>query len=292
MSMRLVSAIACMAGFAASAWGAGGTTESGLVVLDESASGALRMVGNSKVLVPARAVYVNSSSNRAVSATGNATLDAPYLYVVGKADFGANSECTGQIVRSAAPYADPLAGMSFPTTNSMPNRGSRSIGTNATAVLEPGYYTGISISGNSNVTFSPGVYLIGGSGLEIRGNGTVVGQGVTLIINSGELDIAGNGSVVFTPPSSGSYANIVIAQPPSNRTGMSLAGNGNLSVSGTIYAPRALLTLVGNSAVEGQGPQMGDIVIAERVSLNGNAEIRIGREESRAIVLPKMPLYD
>src|SRR5690242_10921023 len=101
-------------GLAASSATAGGLDGSGLVVLDGSASGALTMVGNSVVQIPARSAFVNSSSASAVRTTGNATLDCPNLYVVGGTSFGGNSHCTGTVTSTGVPYGDPLAGTHFP----------------------------------------------------------------------------------------------------------------------------------------------------------------------------------
>ena len=72
-----------------------------------------------------------------------------------------------------------------------------------TVELSPGYYDGgISVTGNANVTFAPGIYLIGGSGLKITA-GTIVGNNVCLMILSGEMKVAGASSVSMSPPASG-----------------------------------------------------------------------------------------
>ncbi len=45
------------------------------------------MTGNATVTIPARAVYVNSNSSSAVRTTGNASLDAPDVYICGGFSF-------------------------------------------------------------------------------------------------------------------------------------------------------------------------------------------------------------
>lgn len=263
---------------------------SGMVVLDNSASGALSMVGNSTVQIPARAVYVNSSATSAVATTGSALLDAPFLYIVGGATFNGQSRCTGQVISSVAPYVDPYAGMSFPDTSGMTDLGGRSITSSVT--LQPGYYSGgIRISGNAAVTLQPGLYVIGGTGLRVT-SGSITGEGVCLAVYAGEVDIAGSSGLVLSPMAGGAYAGMTIAQPSFNTAGMSLAGGAEVDVSGAIYAPRSLLTLVGNSEVNGTGPQMGDVVVANRVTLRGTSVIRIGEPGSPPLRIPTAATYD
>jgi hypothetical protein len=284
-------AFALGTGVAAAAM-AGGVDGSGLVVLDRSADGALSMTGNSVVEIPARAVYVNSSSRNAVRTTGTATLDCPNLYVVGGTSFSGRSGCTGTITQTGVPYQDPLFGLRFPSASGVTDFHSRSISGGGAVTLGPGYYSGgISISGNSNVTLSPGVYIIGGSGFRLT-SGSVTGANVCLVMQGGSLSLAGNSPVTLTPPATGDLRDVVVAQPSTNTSAMSLSGGSALNISGTIYAPGATVSLTGNSSVEGQGPQMGDVVIANRVSLTGTATIKIGRADMRAIAPPQMPLAD
>src|SRR5690606_41197344 len=118
--MKLASILASAALLGASLTGAALADEplppSGLVVLDQSGSEALAMVGNAEVEIPTRAVYANSSHRQAVSTTGTAVLDAPYLYVVGGTQFKGKSHCTGEIITSVAPYQDPCSGTINPST--------------------------------------------------------------------------------------------------------------------------------------------------------------------------------
>lgn len=288
--MKLLAALTGITAFAGSAL-ASGTDGSGLVVLNTTANAALSMTGNSTVRIPARAVYVNSNSRSAVRTVGNATLDAPNLFVVGETSFGGHSGCTGSTTTHCVPYADPLSGVRIPTSTGLTDQGSVSITGGGSRVLSPGYYShGISVTGNSSVTFSPGVYVINGD-LRIT-SGTITGQGVCIVMLGGSLSIAGTSGLTLSPPTSGDLANVVIAQPRSNTTGMSLSGGSGVNIAGSIYAPGANITLTGNSTLEGEGPQMGDLVVADTVTMTGTSLIKIGRPTYQAIIPPQMPLYD
>jgi hypothetical protein len=174
----------------------------------------------------------------------------------------------------------------------MTDLGARVIDSGVTVTLQPGYYSGgISIAGSSTVNFAPGVYAIGGPGLNIT-SGAIVGHGVSLIVVEGSYSIAGASSLTLSPPTGGLMQGIVVAQPPSNSTSMRLAGDSGTMISGTIYAPTASLTLVGTSSVNGTGPQMGDLVVANRLRLEGTAVIKIGLPAAPPIQPPTLSYFD
>jgi hypothetical protein len=269
----------------------GGVTEAGLVVLHPTADGALSMTGNSLVEVPSAAVYVNSSSQNAVTTTGTAILDTPDLYIVGDARFSGGSYCTGVVHPSAVPFANPCAGFSAPSSSSAPNRGSLNVNSNSTVTLQPGRYTGrVRITGNAQVTMQPGLYFIE-DGMSVNA-ASIRGEEVTIILVRGDLSMAANGEMRLSAPDDGPTAGYVIHAVPQCTGQLSLAGGADAVVSGTIYAPNQLLTLTGNSALEGQGPQMGDVVVVNRVRLTGTSIIRIGRENAPPIQLPTQSLFD
>lgn len=262
---------------------------SGMVVLNPTAPGALSMTGNSKIYVPTKAVYVNSSASQAVKTTGSATLDTPLLKVVGGTAFNGQSMATGAVHSPSTPVEDPLFHFAIPNNPGI-NRGAMSI-SGGTHVLQPGYYpSGIQINGNADITLSPGIYQVAG-GFKFN-SGRLIGEGVTIILLSGQLDLGGNCEILLTPSTTGPCAGVVIAQAFTNTTDIKLAGGSDVLVSGAIYGPSAKLIMVGNSTVEGEGPTLGDLVVVDMVELKGTAVIRIGGDDRQAIVPMTQPLYD
>lgn len=284
----LAGMLLCIAGLAT---GASASSNSGVVVLHQTAGGALTMSGQAKILVPAGHIYVNSNASDAVKGSGITVIDTPILYTRGGIQNSGKAICFGQIVNVAATYEDPLSTLSLPNGSGMPNHGNKSI-SGGTVVLQPGRYGTISISSNPHVTFEPGVYVINGSGLSISGQPTIVGEGVTLIINSGSLSLSGQAKIIISPPEEGPLAGIVFAQPPSNTSTMSLSGDANFGVLGTIYAPGAHANISGQGTVEGDGPQMGDLMVIRSATISGQGLIKIGRPELKAIQLMQSPLLD
>jgi hypothetical protein len=260
---------------------------SGIVVLNETAAGALTLVGNSHIQIPAQAVYVNSSNNSAVSTSGTVLLEAPVLYVRSTAPQTLNF--TGQIVLGAAPWENPMANLVWPSVSGMTMQPAQAVKT--TVELNPGYYAGISVQANGNLTLKPGTYIIGNGGFSANG-GRMTGDGVTIILMGGAIDVGGGGVVNLQPPTDGPYVRVAIAQHPSNRSAGYMGGNGNFDIGGTIYVPGAKLTLAGTSSTAGDGPHMGDLVVADTLEIKGTSQLRVGRNDFRAVELPRAPLFD
>ncbi len=68
----------------------------------------------------------------------------------------------------------------------------------------------------------------------------------------GSITLSGNGSYNLSPPTTGTYAGIVIFQTRDNSKALTLSGNAS-GMTGTIYAPAAQLAESGNAAAQ-RGP--------------------------------------
>ena len=154
----------------------------------------------------------------------------------------------------------------------MTRYGSESLSGNSSATIKPGIYTGITVSGNGTLTLGSGTYIIEGGGFSVSGNASVSGSGV-LIVNAssnypstggtyGGITLSGNGSYNLSPPSTGSYAGIVIYQTRDNSKALTLSGNAS-GMTGTIYAPSAQVAESGNAALNAA-------IIADTMTISGN----------------------
>ena len=175
-------------------------------------------------------------------------------------------------VTGAATVADPLASLTPPSTSGLTNYGSESLSGNASATIMPGIYSQITVSGNARLTLSNGTYIIEGGGFSVSGNASVNGSGV-LIVNAGSaypntggtyggITLSGNGIVQLTPPSTGTYAGIVVYQPRDNARPLTLSGNAS-GMTGLVYAPAAQVSESGNGSLNAA-------IIADTMSISGN----------------------
>ena len=121
---------------------------------------------------------------------------------------------------------------------------------------------------------NPGVYVIAGGGFTISGNAAVIGSSV-LIYNAGSsfpasggnfggVSLSGNGPSRLTAPTTGPYAGVLLFQSRDNTRALAISGNGEAGISGTIYAPSALLAISGNASESMP-------LVVDDLTLSGNA---------------------
>lgn len=251
-----------------------------ILLLDASGTGALTDSGNGKITVgPTGVIAVASTSSTAVVVSGNGKVSDSELDL--KSTTGTqvtgNGQITGTIVHgvSAAEVADPLDSLAVPAIPTTQFSAVNASG-NTVVTLQPGTYVGgITASGKAKVTLAAGTYYLQGGGFTVSGNAIVTGSGV-LIYNAPQtssdvIDISGDGSVVLTTPTSGAYQGVSIFQARSSTAPISIAGNGGLKLTGTLYAAGAAVNLSGNGVLTFQGTN-GRLISADLID-TGNGVV-------------------
>jgi hypothetical protein len=241
-----------------------------VLLLNPTLSGALTLSGSASVALGG-ALIVDSSSSSAITESGSASVKAASIQEVGGYSLGGGATIGPKPTHLRAAVADPPAGLPVP-----PNPGgtpqSVNAGGGSSVTLSPGLYSQITVGGSATVTLKPGVYIITGGGLTVGASGSMKGSGV-LICNAGSnypatggsyggVTIAGSGTVSLSPATSGAYAGVVLFQPRDNVRALSLSNNAQVGVSGTVYAPAALVTVSGSAALNLP-------IIADRLKLTG-----------------------
>jgi hypothetical protein len=234
------------------------TVAPSIFVLDPKAAGALTLSGNASLKIPG-AVVVDSNAKNAVSAAGNAQVSASAIDVVGGVQKSGNASFHPAPTTGIASVADPLVGLPSPATAGLTSYGSVSLSGNSSRTISPGVYSQISASGNASLTMSSGIYIIEGGGFTVTGSASVAGSGV-MIYNAGSnypgsggnfggISLSGNGTFRLTAPTSGTYAGVLIFQSRQNTRALSFSGGAMGSMTGTIYAPSALLSMSGSASL-------------------------------------------
>jgi hypothetical protein len=136
---------------------------------------------------------------------------------------------------------------------------------------------------NAVVVMDNNMVLMNSSNTNVAWNGLLNNQGssggMMIYMNSGAFSLEGNpnGLVYLGNLTNGVYSGLSVWQPSSNTSTDKVAGNGSFTITGTFYAPTALLTVDGNggSSVSNTGnwqagSQVGGNFIGQDVNVVGN----------------------
>lgn len=301
-----------------------GTAPCVLCVLDPHQSGALALKGSGQATVTGGGVVVNSDDSTAATAaitvSGSAELTAPYIGVVGDYKEGGNGQFNNGGADVApytgvSPVPDPLIGVPDPLSTGQcgsPQPDVSLSSTGATQTISPGTYNTIKVTGGT-LTMTAGVYCITGS-FEVSGGGTVIGQGVTLYFtcgtsaapaacapgqtggsfsatgNGGSGGTAGDGTFDLTAPTSGTYQGLLVfydRNDTGGTVGFQVAGNGNDTFTGTIYAKAAAADLSGNGATM----QTDSMFICDTAAIGGNGNLNLTYNQADNYQVPQLPVF-
>ncbi len=258
----------------------GGGSNGCIYVLDKTASRALQVAGST--ITAQCGVYVNSSASDALETEGNPSqgsyyISASSISIVGHYQNNGQGSFNPTPLVGQTAVTDPLASLQPPTVGSCDHTNINI--SQGTQTLSPGVYCGgIQVGGSSNVTFSPGEYILDGGGLTINSaNATATGSGVSFYNTAtsgysyGSLTISGQPKVVFSAPTSGTMQGIFwfSDRNDTNATQNQFNGNTSSTVQGTIYIPTASLLYTGQS---GSGTYTG--IVVDKLQVNGSTNFK------------------
>ncbi|HLY42546.1 MAG TPA: pilus assembly protein TadG-related protein [Terracidiphilus sp.] len=223
-----------------------GTTPSQacMYVLDPTDDDSFYIKGNSNLIAPKCGIQVNSKSPDAACVQGSASIEAPFLHIVGQqSSSGKCGKNPGAPVSGGVnPLADPFKNLKGPPT--VGSCGSTSSATSITGnVAGPG--------NGSSVCYSNAVTINGatlGAGLYVFENGVTLSG--TVNVNGGTLDVEqggfsqGNATLNITAPTSGTYNGIAVMVPQTNTK----VSCGNAANSMKITAPTCLQLQFGSGS--------------------------------------------
>ena len=188
---------------------------------------------------------------------------------------------------------NPPAAVGDTITFTPGNYGSININSTGNVHFSPGNYCfngGVTIGGTANViandvnfritsgefstagssTFTCNdvlVYIDGGSGIRFNGNGGNFCNSVTFFARTGSVTWNGNVGNRFFAPTGGEYEGLLIYMPLENTSPLTINGNSDNELTGTILAIASPITITGNSGTSGLRTQ----IIGYTVNIQGNS---------------------
>jgi len=246
-----------------------------VLALDPSTSGAVTFIGNSGTLLVGCSVHSNSLADDSLIVTGSAAVETPCVSAGGgvNADNGLLMTVCSSPYENADVVPDPYADIPDPDAilaegcqsnfNSKPN---------STINLTPGRYCG-SFDVKGTVNLAPGTYVLDGADLAVNSTANLIGDGVTLYLTNGaEVKMNGTAEVQLEAPTSGDYSGVLMFvdrnEPYNTHT---VNGNNSSKVNGAIYAASGNVQFLGGSTVAGGCTQ----VVARTITFSGNAQVGV-----------------
>lgn len=250
-----------------------------ILALEDEADDAIRTQGNVTIDAPDCGLASNSLSDSAMSVSGNVTINVGTIRVSGDISVsgGAADLTYSSLQTGKNPLEDPFSNLEVPESGDCDET---NYSTTRSVTLSPGTYCGgIQISGNNDIEFEPGVYIIDGGDFDVSGRGEMIGEGVTFILtgsegNYAELDISGNRSINFSAPEEGEdWEGIVFFQDPDapegNNAENKITGTNDIIFNGVAYFPSQELWFGGDTRLLGSETVCTKL-IAKAVTFAGN----------------------
>lgn len=269
----------------------GATAEAPLTIqcglcIDGTMTDNLSATGNPSIDVTGTNIYTAGN----LSVGGSAQVSADNVFVSG------STTVSGTVIPSppiaVPPFPNPVAEPPAPDCNTLTAEGVNDCPSVQSAgnPMSPGVYNNITLNGSAgDVTMQPGIYVITGN-MKVSSSTSLTGSGVMLYFTcssfpnpcppnstGGSLTIEGGGTINLTPPTSGPYQGLLIYQDPNNNSPLYLTGGGELSLTGTIYAPSATLQLQGNSTAT---TSLNSIIDVGGVTAKGDGTINVSYNEN------------
>jgi hypothetical protein len=131
---------------------------------------------------------------------------------------------------------------------------------------------------NANGTFTCTnllVHINGGTGMRFNGSTEIDCAGVTFFATTGTVTWNGGVANTLSAPSTGDYANLLIYMPSTNSSALSINGNAENSLTGSIIAVASPITIEGNTGTVAGTFQLSSQIIGHTVDIGGNGAVTI-----------------
>lgn len=232
-----------------------------VVGLNPTLCKAVNFNGNANMTLTGSGIYV--ASNCAPNAFSNdsssgGTLTAPCLSTVGESAYTPGKvvlttpDCPKENVPPIVP--PPLPNFD----NACPNQAAPTTPNGNT--LSAGSWNG-AFPPNGITFLQSGVYCVSNGNFQINGGDTLTGHDVTIYIINGFVKWNGGATINLDAPDRGPYAGLLLYLPPTNTSPVSVNGNGDSHIVGSIFAPSSEITVLGGGGQNGLQCQfVGDTV--------------------------------
>jgi hypothetical protein len=240
---------------------------SAVVGLNPTECNAVFYNGNANMTLTGSGIYVNSSCQP--NAFGNQSgspgiLTAPCLQTV-----GGYSYTEGKVLLDSGCPKSNVPPMPTPPAPKISCGTQTAAITGAGDTLSPGNWTG-AFPPNGVKYLQSGIYCVDGN-FQINGGDTLIGNDVVIYMMTGFIKWNGGATIKLNAPDSGDYKGLLIYLPPTNTNTVTINGNGDSEIIGSIWAPGSQVIVEGGGGASGLECQ----IIGDTVKLSGSSATTI-----------------
>ena len=235
---------------------------------------AMLLDSNAQLVTIGCSVQINSSADGALRIDSNGSLIAADICVTGTAELPGSGDVSPDPNEYCPRHGDPMAGIDPPEISGCDHNDKRLV--DATTTISPGTYCGgIEVDGNSNVTFSDGVYVLRDGPLNVLSNSKITGSQVTIYLTGSNsvLFFDSNASIAMTAPTAGPFTGVLFYQDASAGGVHNWNGNSTTTLRGVIYLPSGRLKSENVNKIT--PTNSCTVLIANSIEFNSNSGVSI-----------------
>jgi Flp pilus assembly protein TadG len=252
---------------------ASGSADICVITLNTTARETLLLTADAKISGSKCAVYANSTNAVAIGSYNSAKITSSLTCSAGGFG-GASMNYAPAPLTDCPARGDPIANRTPPTAGVCDH--TKFSVNNFVGAIQPGVYCGgLTILGNSNVEFQPGVYVIKDGDMEVLGTSKIFGEkvGFYFIGNGADLFMNDSVDVSLSAPLTGAMAGVLIWQDPGGKTVkvFEIASNNVKTLVGTIYLPNGKFLGRANAPVAQSSAYTA--IIADKIELLGGVNL-------------------
>ena len=255
-----------------------------VISLKDSVATGLTFSGNPTVNLGC-GMKTNAKGPAAVDPNGSPTITASPIAAVGQIA-STTGFATGTTFQPyAPPQPDPYASINPPAVPNGCNQPALGNGNNANSVTASNgtfCYTNLTLSSGQTASFTDATIILNGGNLSVAGGATLNCTRCTFILTTdastinnnsiGNVTLNGGATINMSPPTTGTYANMVIykdRRAPDCNNCNKINGNSSSTISGAVYIPSQEVMFSGDGGVTTNCLRL----VSWTVSFNGNASI-------------------
>lgn len=231
----------------------GTTSKVCILLVDPTQSQSLLVNSGANLNAPNCEIHVRSTASPAAIFNSGTTLNVKKICIKGNSIIK-NGSANPPAETGCAAISDPFSSAMPPVSVGACNHNNQ-VYNPGSVTINPGVYCGwTNFNGSGTLTLNPGLYIIKNGGMTFNSGWTVTGNGVTFYLVDQNATITFNGNVNFklTPPTSGTYANVLMFEPAGlANTNLPINGTSGSSLQGLVYLPSRDVTINSVSNLSG-----------------------------------------